>query len=70
MIPCCQEGCDHPAALAVYWPSPDGPAGMCIEHAHWAGTIARVMGFTLPVGPLDPLLEPLAQEVEEALGKE
>ncbi len=55
------------AFVAVYWPSGDGPIGMCVLCAARAAHIAQVMGFKLPVGPLDPLLEPLAKEVEQAL---
>ena len=67
---CCQDGCDTPAHLAVYWPSLDGPVLMCPSHAATAHHVADVMGFKLPLGPLDPLLEPLAIEVEEALDPE
>ncbi|KKL79497.1 hypothetical protein LCGC14_2014280 [marine sediment metagenome] len=67
---CCQDGCGVPAHLAVYWPSSKGPYAMCLPHAEWAHHVADVMGFKLPLGPIDPLLEPLAKEVEETLGNE
>ncbi len=67
MLECCQDGCDLPAIVAVYWPSKDGPVPMCWPHSQWAAHVADAMGFKLPIGNLAPLLEPLAKEVEEAL---
>ena len=64
---CCCNGCDTLARLAVYWPDPDGPVPMCLPHADWAQHVAGGMGFKLPLGPMDVLLEPLAREVEEVL---
>ena len=68
MIPCCQKGCDTPALVATYWPSSDGPQGMCEDHVAWAYKLAEVMGFKLHIGPMDPLYEELAKEVETSLG--
>lgn len=68
MLECCQDGCDAAVVVAVYWPRAAGPVPMCWLHAQWAVRIAEVMGFKLPSSSdLTPLLEPLAQEVEEAL---
>ena len=64
---CCQKICDREADFAVHWPSPAGPCPMCTGCAMLAAKLARVMGFELPVGSLDPLIEPLAQQVEEGL---
>ena len=67
LMECCQEDCSVAAAVAVYWPSSKGPIPMCEPHAQRAVHVAHVMGFKLPIGDLMVLLEPLAQEVEEAL---
>lgn len=52
MTKCHQVGCEHEARARFYWPG-DGAKPACVQHANLAGIVARAMGFTLAIEPLE-----------------
>lgn len=52
MTKCHQVGCEHEAHTRFFWPG-DGAKPACVEHANLAGMVARALGFTLTIEPLE-----------------
>ncbi len=67
---CSQEGCDVDAKGTFIWPSDMQDAGghpACDKHLQWAITLAKHMGFYLPVGGADRVLELEKKAAAEAI---
>ncbi len=45
--------CGAPALVFAHWPSASGPTACCLPCGSRAFEIARVMGFALPLQPVD-----------------